>query len=53
MKISNIFLLKFAKVIGIFIGRMVSEIVKDVIAYVRRRRRLIPWPDASTATTLW
>ena len=46
-------LLKFTGAVGKLIARVVSELVKDLIVYVRRRQRLIPWPDSSTATTLW
>ena len=44
---------KLAGAVGKLVARVASELVKDVIAYVRRRKQLVPWPDPGTATTWW
>jgi len=43
---------KHLRAIGMLLGRVVTELVKDVVAWMKRRHSL-PWPDGSTATTLW
>lgn len=44
---------KLVSAVGKLIARVVGEGVKDVVAYLNRRKQIVPWPDAGTATTLW
>jgi hypothetical protein len=45
-------IVKHLRAIGMLLARVVSELVKDAVAWTKRRHAL-PWPDGSTATTLW